>query len=98
MEYDLGMCSVGLTAKYNITMANGKETIFTVELDDGYMVNNIGAELYLKKGFGNGYLFAGVADELKITSYTQKLDSDNNGTTTVTNNTFSIPVGAEYWF
>jgi hypothetical protein len=78
-EYDLGLFSLGLTTKYNITNNSPAKTVN----------HDMGLELYAKKGLGNGYLFAGVADELKM---------DIVDTTSTMTNTFYIPVGAEYWF
>lgn len=65
-EYGLGVCDLGVNAGYKF--AQGE--------------NSLGGELYAKKGFGNGYLFGGVADTFVIGGA----------------NSFKVPVGAEYWF
>lgn len=65
-EYALDVCDLGFNAGY--------------KYDAG--ANSLGGELYAKKGFGNGYIFGGVADTFEVGGA----------------NTFKVPVGAEYWF
>jgi hypothetical protein len=81
-EYDIGVFALGLTGAYKIN---------TWSDSTSYSKQTMGLELYAKKGFSNGYLFAGIADGLVVES------TESTKTTTLTN-TFSIPVGAEYWF
>ena len=96
VEYDIGVCSIGGTAKYNVQFYNDSGTESGVSSSVSYSLNDFGAELYAKKNFSNGYLFAGVADEMKI--YNGESKGTYTYTTTVARNTFYIPVGAEYWF
>src|SRR5574344_472581 len=97
VEYDIGVCSIGGTAKYNVQFYNESATLSGVSCATDSAVNTLGAELYATKGFSNGYLFAGVADKVTITNAKTTIGSNWSATTT-TDNTFYIPVGAEYWF
>jgi len=92
-EYDLGLFVLGGAAKYCFTSQNetsGEETLVSY-------THKAGLELYIKKTFSNGYLFAGAADVLQLfLGYDTFSGKSSNGT--IADNTFSIPVGAEYWF
>jgi hypothetical protein len=83
-EYDIGVCSLGLTGAYTANMYSDSST-------GDFATHTMGLELYAKKGFANGYLFGGVADGLVIATASQAKS------TTLTN-TFKIPVGVEYSF
>jgi hypothetical protein len=93
VEYDLTAFTIGLTGGYNITFQSDSNS----GVDASHTVNALLGELYAKKGFGNGYIFAGVADSLSIDNTTVE-GSGMTLKTTTTKNAFSIPVGAEYWF
>src|SRR5574344_186379 len=76
VEYDIGVCSIGGTAKYNVQFYNESATLSGVSYATDSAVNTLGAELYAKKGFSNGYLFAGVADKVTITNTKKTIGSD----------------------
>ncbi len=92
-EYDLSSFTVGLTGGYNITFQSESKS----GVDASLVTNALLGELYAKKGFGNGYIFAGVADSVSFAVGSLTYSGDTAKSTT-TKNSFYIPVGAEYWF
>ena len=77
---------IGLSANYNITMADGDgyANSKALKLDDvSLKQHKIGAELYVKKTFGaNNYFFIGVADRVTIAQMDGTLDVSDNITST----------------